>query len=477
MSHLLFGLVWVGMLGANEAQAASATARFCVNYSLSFSDSWALSGPPADDRWNDAGTFTEPALGMRYAVLGRTPSGGSFPAGSGWLFSSGATEGCTPLLFLDSTNTYDVYLTSRARVGAHTVEVRASPASPILYGVMLWNHWAPVAGTTLTEEASLPVSDWSVLLATARETIRSFDPAGVETFLLYPFGENPMMTDRADVDGDGDEEEVCTAVTVTTPPLPSNNRNCGGAVFLRPEYTRRRYAIAHELGHTIWNRMIPSTSTSGDFVEPDPGFTPCETNAGTHGMAEVESTGLAITEGWAHYVAARTWNDPASTECWFHYWNSVDWYPGLLGDESHFLGNTSYYSGNYAYEWSNWVDCEGSSTWIPIETVVFGLEESVELHTGFPSGNYGGEICRVEPESGVTTEFDWLRHFWDLSTDGGRTHHQLLSLMADSDPSTWTTAIDGPLARQPAARLAAAADSAGVGMVWTNWGDYNGISY
>jgi hypothetical protein len=474
MSHLLFGLVWVGMLGANEAQAAPATARFCVNYSLSFSDSWDLGGPPADDRWNSPGTFTEPAMGMRYSVLGRTPSGGVFPAGSGWLSSTGSTEGCTPLLFMDSANTYDVYLTSRARVGAHTVEVRASPASPILYGVMLWNHWSPVSGTTLTEEASLPVSDWSVLLATARETIRSFDPPGVETFLLYPHGENPT-TAWADLDGDGDEEEVCVAVTSTEPAPPSRNRNCGGAVFLQPEFTRKRYAIAHELGHTIWNRSIATSSTSDDFVEPDPEFTPCETNAGTHSMAEVESTGLAISEGWAHYVAARTWNDTASSECWFHYWHSVDWYPGLSGDEAHFLGITSYYSNYSSAIWRKWVNCEGGTEWVSVDSVV--PLSPVVVHVGFPTGNYGGDLCEIEPESGVTTEYDWLRHFWDLSTDGGRTQHQLLSLMVDSDPSTWTTSIGGPIARQPAARLTTAAEGAGVGVLWTTWGDYNGITY
>ena len=476
MSHFLFGLVWVGMLGANDAAAAQANARFCVNYSLAFSDSWALSGPPADDRWNSPGTFTEPAMGMRYSVLGRTPSGGVFPAGSGWLSSTGSTEGCTPLLFMDSANTYDVYLTSRARVGAHTVEVRASPASPILYGVMLWNHWSPVSGTTLTEEASLPVSDWSVLLTTARETIRSFDPPGVETFLLYPHGENPT-TAWADLDGDGDDEEVCVAVTSTEPAPPSRNRNCGGAVFLQPEFTRKRYAIAHELGHTIWNRSIATSSTSDDFVEPDPECTPCETNAGTHSMAEVESTGLAISEGWAHYVAARTWNDPASSECWFHYWHGVDWYPGLAGDEAHYLGDPFPYYTEGPDQWSRWVDCEGATRWISVDMVIPGDPESVETQTGFPTGDYGRVLCGIERGSGVTTEFDWLRHFWDLSTDGGRTQHQLLSVVASSDPATWTTEVGGPVARQPAVRLQSAASAAGFGTLWTTWGGYNGTSF
>ncbi len=57
MSHLLFGLVWVGMLGANDAAAAQATARFCVVWDLRFADAWDLMGsdPAVDDHGNPPG--------------------------------------------------------------------------------------------------------------------------------------------------------------------------------------------------------------------------------------------------------------------------------------------------------------------------------------------------------------------------------------------------------------------------------------
>jgi hypothetical protein len=460
MSHLLFGLVWVGMLGANDAAAAQATARFCVVWDLRFADAWELMGsyPAVDDHWNTPGgaltPYTEPAAGLRYAIVSELPGGGVAPVQSGWLEQSGVYAGCTPLLTLDSANTYDVNVVSRAVAAGDIVEVRDAPDTASLYAVTLWNNFRPVSGISQQSQRSFHDPLWSDLLAVAWKTVSTFSPDGLQTIRLYPNGESPLRTTDP-VDG----SETCSY------PLTGqgSSRNCGGEIFVKSSHLHRRYAISHELGHTFWNRRVGATMVDADYAGRYPygSHGVCPAFVGTHSLQEVEYAGLAISEGWAHFVAAGTWNDPDGEGCWFRYWNNLDWDPtsGLQRQEDG-LPETSF-SGQY-----EWFDCAGTPG-------------AVTLATGrtIPPGNFVGEYCGVEDEfRGLATEFDWMRMWWDVRS-AGFGNQVLLDLIEESAPLTWSPTNAGVAEDQPAWRLKSAAVGNPLYSTWVLMEVHNGVAW
>jgi hypothetical protein len=447
------------MLGANDAAAAQATARFCVVWDLRFADAWELMGsyPAVDDHWNTPGgaltPYTEPAAGLRYAIVSELPGGGVAPVQSGWLEQSGVYAGCTPLLTLDSANTYDVNVVSRAVAAGDIVEVRDAPDTASLYAVTLWNNFRPVSGISQQSQRSFHDPLWSDLLAVAWKTVSTFSPDGLQTIRLYPNGESPLRTTDP-VDG----SETCSY------PLTGqgSSRNCGGEIFVKSSHLHRRYAISHELGHTFWNRRVGATMASADFGAgyPDGFAGACPAEAGTHSLQEVEYSGLAITEGWAHLVAAATWNDPSEGECWYRYWHDLDW--DLANGGNQWQADLAPVVFGSAEEW---FDCAGTVG---------------AMSTGgwpIPPADFLGEYCEVPfSTQGLATELDWLRMFWGMRTLG-YSQHTLLALIDASEPQSWTETHLGPVGDQPAWRLSQAAIGTPMAGSWALSEVYHGVAW
>ena len=124
---------------------------------------------------------------------------------------------------------------------------------------------------------------------------------------------------------------------------------------------KRKFVIMHEYGHALLGEV-------GNYIDQD-----CSFGSGSdsfHGMTGLEYSSCAAGEGWGHFIAAITWNDP------------------FQGD--HPTGFFRYWSGSgVTYNLENGPD-----------TALCGQQANTNCNS------YGMEI-------------DWMRQFWDFYTNPG----------------------------------------------------------
>jgi hypothetical protein len=83
-------------------------------------------------------------------------------------------------------------------------------------------------------------------------------------------------------------------------------------------WSRRKFVVAHELGHAILALWYGGKAGAVDGSEPnvDAGnsTTPnhCGTSGSHYGIGTKEFNSLTFREAWGHFVSARIWNDKAA---------------------------------------------------------------------------------------------------------------------------------------------------------------------
>lgn len=445
---LLYGLA------SPTAQAATVNNRICVDWDIGFTDQWTLEdetglGPP-DDIW--ATDDDVPASGVFYTLYEMTPTG-STQIYFNYLSVSGTYAGCTGLLPLDTTKRYTFTLTSRAMLGDDTVIVQHSTQNPTEMSIFGFYNYAPLIPTPINPEGTrnlrLRSAMWSDTLAAAAKTIERFAPAGAETYIVYPYGMHP------EVEGE------------TLVGLGGKSKSQDGKAFIAPEHRSKRYVVAHELGHSIVNLVtgggIPK---SDDYIPPGGApITTCTTGE-SHSDNSVEYAAAALSEGWADYVAASTWNRIDQEECWY-YGGAVDW-NASGGTGEYFLALKGSATASHP-ELANWQDCEGDAA-----------VEMVPTTSIYVGGDFLGNTCGLDGLTHLGNEMDWRRMFWDMTTDRALSRGQLLDIIAEakSDPDCWEQGLPGDPTCGPNTRMAHGAMVVGGSTILAAWlaeGVYNGV--
>jgi len=195
--------------------------------------------------------------------------------------------------------------------------------------------------------------------------------------------------------------QPCACVTP-----PDRSCLCSGKLYIDSYGVDRKYIISHELGHAVAYVRNGNASASKDYTaDPDN----CVTDtARSHEAASKEYQSAAANEGIAHYYAAAVWNDTTESDCGFYYYKSIDW---------------DLVEGNDPQE----VDCEDAPM------------------SGLANANYLEDLCD-KPWLDLGTEWDWLRFFWDLTTDEGVSTEHIFDLWDESNPDTWTSTANSDTA-------------------------------
>ncbi|HVK84607.1 MAG TPA: hypothetical protein VM513_10900 [Kofleriaceae bacterium] len=158
-------------------------------------------------------------------------------------------------------------------------------------------------------------------------------------------------------------------------PAPGGCCDCAqdGGIWISDFGADKKFLIAHEMGHRILSLYAGGYDNDVDYdLDPNDNITTCDTSS-SHALWSMEYDSGAAMEGWAHFLAAATFNDRAGDNpgAMFRYWSST-----------------------------NTIDVEQSSP-------------------GFPS-NYLDTVCSQVVAANtvkVGVELDWLRHYWDYYTN------------------------------------------------------------
>ncbi len=154
------------------------------------------------------------------------------------------------------------------------------------------------------------------------------------------------------------------------------------------EVAARKTSIAHEMGHAIANmrggpRKGDYTGDLADGARFNDPNSHCWKKKGNHAFCTREWVGAAAKEGFAHFIAAATFNQRSSTDGVFNYYNSKRWD----------INNSK-------------VDRFAPTPLTPDSNDQWG--------------GYTDTYCRAPSKfKHLGSEGDWLNFFWGLWTQGG----------------------------------------------------------
>jgi hypothetical protein len=216
-------------------------------------------------------------------------------------------------------------------------------------------------------------------------------------------------------------------------PAPGGCCDCAqdGGIWLTDFGADKKFAISHEMGHRILSLYMGGFINDDTYDLDSNNNLACDTST-SHAMWSMEYDSAAAMEGWAHFIAAATYNDRAGENPGgaFRYWSS-----------------------------SNTIDIEESSP-------------------QFPS-NYNDTVCsQIQVSTGfkMGVELDWLRHYWDYYTNaldvdpGARPTVKQMMAEMDAAPvwsrgTAWTSMRAGVSSYSGADQLAR----------WDQHGAWNGV--
>ncbi len=428
------------LLAATAAHATLYSLTFCAQYDVTYDDADSGYG---DDYVKQDTTYV--AQGARLVV---TRNRDGLVMRDAYMEWEGASAGCqTSTLTLASSDVeplgYDVKVHSKASVNGNIVYVHPDDSSlgRYAYGPGAYH---PVASGTYT--VTTPVADqWRIAEAAGFAMYRRSAGLTGETFNLFNEA-YPGTTSNTGYDRDTDRVDVSST----------------GA--------DNKYMIVHEFGHMLAARANDSGTCATASCAPNKDYTAdynnCytpSTDLTTHSSNQMEYASAAAWEGIAHYYSVVAFNNTSETDCGWVYYKPTDW--NLDGD----------------YTDTEEGDEEGLSR---------------ESYPATPQGtgtcdpagpDYTGRCCWADDvgtdcDAGAngncdnrSTEYDWLRFFWDLDTDTSLDTTTIFELFDQSDPDTWNADDSGAAGNDPAPRLRNAADGLGYLGAWDRCDDDNGV--
>lgn len=221
-------------------------------------------------------------------------------------------------------------------------------------------------------------------------------------------------------------------------PCPGVSGSCAtdGYLFVDGADRNLRYVIVHEMGHVLADKKNGGLDPN---LDASAASTFCSEGGSGHRANSREFQSVAADEGFAHFYAAVIFNDDSESSCGFFYSGLVDW---------DFDGTTD----------TSQIGCEGG----PI--------------AGIDGRDYMGDFCI---ESGLSNdnrgvEWDWLRHFWDLTTDQGVYFTDVARIWNVANPDSWNANGNSTGPNYPSSRLRDAAGWLGFLNEWDNSDDLNG---
>lgn len=313
---------------------------------------------------------------------------------------------------LDSTLAYSVKVLSEARVQTNTLTVMHSDTDPVVTVYEPYAHLTPVAGTYTVTTPLSP--DWDIAAATSWAMYRRAGGVGSKTFDIYSQACN----------GGG---SCCDSGSLYADPGDGSGM--------------KKYVIAHELGHCLLYKANENHSSGGSYALNQQ---PCDGVADPtgHEMNSKEWQNSAMNEGFAHYYAAVAFNNSTESDCKFRNYKNVDWDRDDAGDATY---NT---------------DCESGMSSFSVD-----------------GADYTGDYCVGSGSTtNVSTEYDYLRFFWDLDTDEALNTTDIVQILDAANPDTFTDATTGSGSGFAAYELRQSANTLGWLTEWDNWDNYSGIN-
>lgn len=277
-------------------------------------------------------------------------------------------NGCTGAFKATSTQNFSIFGQSKARIADNDVIARDSEGKQVSF--VIW-------------DADPGVNQYPVYVFPEVAPITTMLAVGAYTMAKF----NGGMTGKS-----MPLEQRCN-------PAPGGCCDCAqdGGIWLT-DAVDNKFAIAHEMGHRILSLYTGGYNNDDTFdLDPNNALV-CDTSS-SHAMWSMEYDAAAAMEGWAHFIAAASFNDRAGDNpgAMFRYWSSI-----------------------------NTIDVEDSSPQF--------------------QANYMDTVCSqiaMAMPTKLGVELDWLRHYWDyysnaLDVDPG-VRPSVSQMMAEIDAApAWT---------------------------------------
>lgn len=202
-----------------------------------------------------------------------------------------------------------------------------------------------------------------------------------------------------------------------------------------------KYQIAHELGHVIMMQRIgdreetnydaPLRGCMGSYTGS---YVAADTGASTEkSELTMEWSAAAAREGWAHFYSAWLFNDSTESDCWFNTAFSFQDFDLDGTVENDFTSSV----------YDHVIDCEGygipsSLGLYPDTSHDFTITARDWLLDAWDNEACGHETYPYYPYyTGKSTQYDWMRFWWDMLTDEGIAVETLSDIYVDMCPTTW----------------------------------------
>jgi len=205
---------------------------------------------------------------------------------------------------------------------------------------------------------------------------------------------------------------------------------------------RHKYFIAHELGHVIvMLRMGGRTETDynaklnacmGSYKQDG---TPEDVGGSSEkSLLTREFSAAAAREGWAHFYASWLWNRRTENDCYFKSFTVQDF--DLDGDiDNDYTDPDQIGSFSCDSVLSSWGEPDPTD---PLESYVSDYDWLEDMYAYSPS-------CPSVSSStdGHSTQFDWMRYFWDMTSTEEVAPSVLSDIYVDMCPLDWVESPSG----------------------------------
>lgn len=409
-----------------HGEAAAYTTTLCARVSNNFDEKANVSGTwiGFGNLWRRESEPKVPLRGVLMNVVSYDPNG--VFSGNTLYDAPADASGCKSFT-THAGYSYLMYVKSAAAINGVDVQVYPSESSNTPY---VWvktfsssdGRYHPFASTTLYIEPNLD-PEWAALAV----------------------GAQAMYRNNGGIDSCGCSE--CGSLKFAN---TSTNANGGGNGSYQEHIivsTRRKYLLAHEIGHAVVRRRDECLTPVDEWDAPS--HVNCDATVGwdgsscsptgsavcQDGLLAPEWQSVALKEGFADFYSAWLWNsrDDACEICPTNGPNGAGDDPTADLDKD---GDADYDPDLFPAPDCWRVDCEGTPQDYPGMLIEPYITQYDWLENLLDHPNAGNEQCS-QPLASVGSSYDVTRYLWDMYTDQGVELSTLIDLYDRSDPHDW----------------------------------------